>query len=156
MRGSIPDVYAVPDSIFIAIAVWAIVEERRFGVSLHYVEPEIDAGDLIAEREIIYDWTATGQSLHQEAEKAMIDLFVEQYPSIRNNKSLRRPQELSVGSSHFGKELDPQSHIFLDKTYTGREILNLLRARTFAGRPGCFFEDNGESYEINIAIEKRQ
>ncbi|MDC0039285.1 formyltransferase family protein [Gammaproteobacteria bacterium] len=135
---------------------WAIVEEGRFGVSLHYVEPEIDAGDLIAQREIIYDWLDTGQSLYEEAEKAMIDLFVEQYPNIRNNKSLRRPQDLSAGSFHFAKEIDPQSHIFLEKTYTGREILNLLRARTFAGRPGCFFNDNGETYEINIAIEKKK
>lgn len=32
--------------------------------------------------------------------------------------------------------------------------LNLLRAWTFPGRPGCSFEADGSTYEIGITIRK--
>jgi len=104
----------------------------------------------------VYGWTDTGQSLYKKSEQAMILLLVEQYSSIRNNKIVSVPRDLSSSAFQFRKERVRQSHIYLDKTYTGRGIINLLRARPFSGHPGCVFGDNGAIYEINIAMEKRR
>jgi methionyl-tRNA formyltransferase len=50
--------------------------------------------------------------------------------------------------------LDAASLIKLDELYSGRELINLLRARTFSGHPGCWFIDNGIRYEVSIEIRR--
>ncbi|MFY9237397.1 MAG: hypothetical protein WAO78_00710, partial [Roseovarius sp.] len=66
------------------------------------------------------------------------------------------PQDLGSGSAHFAKELEPASRIDLDRVYRARDLLNLLRARTFTGHPGCFFEHEGQTYEISIKIGEKK
>jgi len=83
----------------------------------------------------------------------MIDLFKESYPDFRQF-NLPRYKRTSKGTFHLAKELDPASVIDLDKEYRARDLLNLLRARTFAGHPACWFEDGGEKFEVRVSIKK--
>jgi methionyl-tRNA formyltransferase len=133
---------------------WALVEQAPFGVSLHFVDPGIDSGDVIAQREIPYDWEDTGETLYFKAQAAMVRLFIDSYPHIRGLQIDRRAQDPSLGSFHLGKEMDKRSEIVLDESYTARELLNLLRARTFDGHPGCRFTDDGNQYEVQVKIRK--
>ena len=41
-----------------------------------------------------------------------------------------------------------------NEKYQALKILNLLRARTFKGHPGCFFEENDIKYENSLTIKK--
>jgi methionyl-tRNA formyltransferase len=50
--------------------------------------------------------------------------------------------------------LENASEVFLDQKYTARDLLNLLRGRTFLPYNGCFFYDNGQKFEIQINIKK--
>jgi methionyl-tRNA formyltransferase len=135
---------------------WALVEQTPFGVSLHYVEEGIDCGDIIAQFPISYDWEDTGLSLYEKAINTMTDLFVNTYPIFNDQEVSCRKQELSKGSCHLAKELDAVSCIELDKRYRARDLLNLLRARTFPGHPACYFyDDNGEEFEIRVEIRRK-
>lgn len=134
---------------------WALIEQAPFGVSLHYVDQGIDSGDVVVQQPIPYDWEDTGETLYVKAELAMVELFKSAYPSLRSGTPQRVPQDLNKGSLHFAKEIDAASRIELDRTYTARELLNLLRARTFAGYPACHFEDSGETYEISVNIKRK-
>jgi methionyl-tRNA formyltransferase len=133
---------------------WAIVEEAPFGVSLHFVDARVDAGDIVAQQRIEYDWCETGGSLYHKAQEAMVSLFRATYPSLREGRFQRCPQDLNRGSFHKASELEAACHIDLDSTYRGRKILNLLRAKTFPGYPGCWFEEDGNRYEIRVDIRK--
>ena len=134
---------------------WALVEEAPFGVTLHFVDHGIDSGDIVAQLPIPCDWEDTGETLYLKAGKAMVDLFKSAYPEIRNGSYKRIPQDQSSGSLHYSKEIDVASFIELDKTYTARELLNLLRARTFPSYPACRFEDDGRIYEIRVDIKRK-
>lgn len=134
---------------------WAIVEECAFGVTLHFLDEGIDTGDIIFQKELAYDWADTGESLFYRARDAMIDLFIKNYSKIRVGDYIRQKQELRIGSYHNSSELDPASKIELDKKYTARELLNVIRARTFDGYPGCSFVVGQEEYEIKIKIEMK-
>lgn len=134
---------------------WAIVEEAPYGVSLHYVDEGIDSGDIVAQLAIPYGWEDTGETLYHKATQKMFELFKSVYPKIRSNCINRIPQDLSKGSLHYASEIDKASKIYLDKYYTARQLINLLRARTFSGYPSCYFEDNGITYEITVNIKKR-
>lgn len=133
---------------------WALVEQVPFGVTLHRVDAGVDTGDIVSQQEIAYDWCDTGESLYFKAQKAMLDLFCETYPVLRKGDFSSRPQNKEVSSFHLSSEIEKASNIDLDAMYRGRDLLNLLRARTFEGYPGCSFEENGKRYEISIVIRK--
>lgn len=133
---------------------WALVERAPFGVSLHKVDESIDAGALVSQRRIEYDWTDTGESLYTKAKSEMRRLFAESYPILRTGQFTEVQQDLAAGSFHFGHEIDVKSRIDLKRSYTGEEMLNLLRARTFTGRPACWFESDGVKYEAAIRITR--
>lgn len=135
---------------------WAIVEEAPFGVSLHFVDEGIDSGDVIAQSPIFYDWEDNGESLYLKAQVEMFALFAKEYPRIREGSIVRTKQDLAVGSVHYSKELTPVSEIKLDTQYLARDLFNLLRARTFPGHPGCYFEEDGETFEVRINIKRKK
>lgn len=131
---------------------WAIVEKVQFGVSLHFVDRNIDTGDLITQDQIDYDWTDTGESLYLKAQEEMIKLFRKNYSRIRSGDITRSPQVPGTGSFHYAKELEAASCISLDDEYVARDLLNLIRARTFQGKPACWFEEEGKRYEVRVEI----
>jgi methionyl-tRNA formyltransferase len=133
---------------------WAIVEQRPFGVSLHHVSAGIDSGDIVSQLSIPYGWEDTGGTLYDRAQAAMLDLFVNTYPAIREGRAQRTPQDLAAGSFHLSRELEAASAIDLDRCYSARDLLNLLRARTFPGKPGCWFMDDGVRYEVNVSVSR--
>jgi len=133
---------------------WAIVEECPFGVSLHFIDNTIDGGDILFQAEIEKNWTDTGKILYEKAQHKIIELFCNSYERIRVGNYERKKQDLTLGSFHYEKEMNMVSKLELDKHYTGRELLNLLRAKTFPPHPGIWFEDDGVIYEINIYINQ--
>lgn len=135
---------------------WALVEQAPFGVTLHRVDEGVDTGEIVAQREIAYDWRDTGGSLYAKAQEAMVELFCSIYPELREGDFKSTAQNSVLASFHHSSEIESASLIDLDRRYSGREILNLLRARTFAGYPGCRFEDRGDHFEVSIDIKKVQ
>jgi methionyl-tRNA formyltransferase len=133
---------------------WTIVEQAPFGVTIHAVTPDIDSGDIVAQAPIPYGWTDTGETLYLKAKRRMVELFIETYPQLRAGKFQRRAQDAGAGSFHRAAELDPASTIDLDRCYAARDLLNLLRARTFAGHPACRFHDAGRTYEVRVDIKE--
>lgn len=133
---------------------WALVEELPYGVTIHKVENGIDTGEILFQKEINYDWTDTGKTIYQrsllEAEKLVLKNFekffcLEKINSKKNNG----------GTFHLGSELKTKSNIELDRSYSARELLNLIRARTFdVDSPSCFFYSDGQKYYVRVAIEK--
>jgi methionyl-tRNA formyltransferase len=133
---------------------WAIVEQCPFGVTLHRVDAGIDTGDIVAQSTIDFGWEDTGETLLLKAQNAMIALFKEQYPFLRTGEIKSFSQVIGTGSFHQGSEIDRVTRIFLDKPYVARDLLNLLRAKTFEGLPGCRFEENGVTYDVTIKIKE--
>jgi methionyl-tRNA formyltransferase len=135
---------------------WCIVERAPFGVSLHMVEQGTDSGAIVAQTELPYDWEDTGGSLFYKARDEMLKLVQDTYPKLRGLDFETRQQDLAAGTLHHSSELEAASRIDLEKTYVARDLLNLLRARTFPGYPACtFFEDDG-TYEVRVDIKKKR
>lgn len=133
---------------------WSIVEKCKYGVTLHFVDEGIDTGDIIFQREIKTSWEDNGESLYLKAKSAMLELFKESYSKILSGNYTRIKQDINEGSFHYAKELDKVSELKLDRDCKTEDLLNLLRARTFPGKPSCFFIENGVKYEVRISITK--
>ncbi len=133
---------------------WSIIEEVPYGVTIHFIDEGIDSGDILFQRKIEKKWSDTGETLYKKAIKEIIALFKESYPKIISMNYARKKQKKDLVTMHYGKELELKSQIILDKEYKARELLNLLRARTFDGYPACYFFENNRKYEIKISINE--
>lgn len=139
---------------------WAIAEGHPFGVSIHRVNDDIDAGPIVARREIPITWEDTGGSIYEKALLEIVALFGENYPVWRED-GLSTPLDnagLGIECEHLGchrrRDLEQVSRIDLNKNYSARQFLNLARAKMFPGRSGLVFEEFGRQYEIRIGISE--
>ena len=69
--------------------VWPIIKGSPAGVTIHYIDPGVDTGDIIAQRRISVEPTETGGSLHEKTIRGEVDLFKETWPLIREGKNSR-------------------------------------------------------------------
>jgi methionyl-tRNA formyltransferase len=123
-------------------------------VSLHFAEEAIDSGEIAFQSPISKTWEDTGETLYKKAQKEMLRLFKNKFPEIKAGRIPRRPQDLKQGSFHHSRELEAASKIDLEKTYTGRALLNILRGRSFSRGASAWFQDNDQKYEVKISIKK--
>jgi methionyl-tRNA formyltransferase len=131
---------------------WSIVENVPFGVTIHWVTEEIDAGDIAFQTVIQTSWEDTGETLYHAAQREIIKLFTNNFTAIKQGRIPKIPQDLTQGSFHFANEIEEASKIDLNLDYQARHILNLMRARTFPPYPGVRFTEDGKTFEVRIQI----
>ena len=84
---------------------WNLVEGVPFGVTLHWIDKNIDSGDIAFQNDLEVSWEDTGFSLRERSKKAMLTLFEERFDAIISGEIPRRKQNLGKGSFHLGKEI---------------------------------------------------
>lgn len=135
---------------------WTLRDELPFGVTIHHVDAGIDTGDIAFQRALPYGWTDDGQTLYERACGEMVDLYRAIYPRIVGGDVPRIKQSPDLGNFHRRRDLDEASKIDLDANYTARQLLNLLRARTFPPHPACHFSDrDGKIFEVRVSITEK-
>jgi len=134
--------------------VWPIIEGTPGGVTLHYIDEGIDTGDIIAQSMVPTESVDTGETLYNRIIRESVELFKRTWPDIKNRKVKRAKQDGSKVTSHYSKDLSKLDVIDLNKQYTARELINLLRARTFPPHPSVYFiDDNGRKVSVRVQLE---
>jgi methionyl-tRNA formyltransferase len=132
--------------------VWSIVEQTPAGVTIHYIDEDIDTGDIIAQVEVPIEPIDTGESLYRKLEMTSVHLFQQTWPQIESGQAQRFPQLSHEGSHHYVRDTDTLDEIDLDRLYTARDLLNILRARTFPPHRGAYFWHNGQKVFIRVQL----
>ncbi len=131
---------------------WPIVENRPAGVSLHYIEPKVDSGGLIAQAPVEYSIYDTGGSLYKKQVSAMINMFCEYWPQIRNGPVPTKPQE-GPSSFHFHHEFQKMCKLNLHQNMSLFDFINLLRAFKFENKRNAYFVDPDSGDKVFVDIE---
>jgi methionyl-tRNA formyltransferase len=131
---------------------WSLKDQEPFGVTIHKVSSGIDSGNIVCQKRVEYGWHDNGESLFNLAKLEMKKLFVTHYVNLKLRNYTERVQDINGGSFHYGKEMEVASSLDLSVQVRTADLLNLLRAKTFEGFPGCQFESNGKKYECTIKI----
>ena len=132
--------------------VWSIVEQTPAGVTLMYIDPGIDTGDIIARRRIPIEPVDTGKTLYHKLEQVSLELFKDTWPLIRAGQASRLPQSGQTGTCHRTKDVKKIDEIDLDRRYTARELIDIIRARTFPPYSGAYFMDNGRKVYLRLQL----
>jgi methionyl-tRNA formyltransferase len=131
--------------------VWSIVEGTPAGVTLHYIDPGVDTGDIIAQQEVAVEPVDTSATLYEKLERASVELFQATWPAIRAGAAPRTPQPAG-GTSHRVRDVERIDEIRLDETYTGRELIDRLRGRTFPPYKGAYFKADDRKVYLRLEL----
>ena len=114
---------------------WAIINgEIETGVTLHYMTPGIDNGDIVAQQKVSIDANDTAQTLinkQVEAARNMLDACL---PAIKDGSVKRTPQNNDEASYFGGRSADDGA---IDWSQAAATVHNLVRAVT-RPYPGAF------------------
>ena len=119
---------------------WVLVNgERETGVTLHYMTPKPDDGDIVCRKKIAITDDDTARSLHEKAVRAASTMLDEVLPQIKAGTAPREPQDHSIATYYGGRRPEDGE---IDWTVGARQVRNLVRAVT-QPYPGAF------SYIVN-------
>ncbi len=116
-------------------ANWVLVNgEKETGLTLHYMTPHPDDGDIVAQKTIPITNEDTALTLFEKMVPAAHELLDGILPALVKGKAPRTPQN-NAKATYFGGRKPEDGHIDWSKSAT--EIRNLIRAVT-RPYPGAF------------------
>ena len=90
--------------------IWSFVDDTPKGVTIHYIDEGIDTGDVIVQREIVFQSDETVSSSYRKLRALIENLFRESWPAIRAGDAAPRKQEPG-GSVHRESDLASIAHV---------------------------------------------
>lgn len=136
--------------------VWSIIEGTPSGVTMHYIDEGIDSGDIIAQKEVPTEPTDTGESLYRKLERASLQLFEETWPPLKSGRAPRIRQQPGGGTYHGTKDVEAVDEIDLDETCRARDLIDLIRARTFPPYPGAYARIDGKKVYLRLELIREE
>ena len=122
----------------------AIIEGHlKSGVTIMYMAPGMDDGDMISKKEIEITDIDTASTLHDKLSKLGSELLIETLPSIINGTNERTPQNNSEAT--YAPIIKPSDEK-LDFSKTSREIYNKIRGLN--SFPGAYFMLDGKRFKV--------
>jgi len=117
---------------------WVLINgEKETGITLHYMNEDIDAGDIIAQTKIKISFTDTASTLKRKFARTVITLLKKEWPNIINNNVRRMPQDNSIATVVHRRK--PEDGL-IDWSKPAIEIYNLIRALV-KPYPGAYYFD---------------
>ena len=132
---------------------WVLINgEKESGVTLHYMTPRPDDGDIVGQLRVPIDEDDTALSLHEKLASAAGELLEHLLPRIQGNRAERIPQDPSA-ASYFGGRRPEDGEI--DWRLSAAAVRNLVRAVT-RPYPGAFsFLGNRKCIFWHVALAER-
>lgn len=129
---------------------WAILEDTKYGATLHFMGEKLDEGDIIHQKELIVQSYDTANSLYQKVLALEVDVFKEAFDDLLTLKPARTKQ-IEKGTSHKKIDLKKIRKFNLDDTFTARDLLDLFRALSTSDLNELpYYVDQGNKIAVKI------
>lgn len=131
---------------------FAVYEESEvFGITCHHMEPKVDTGRIIIEKNFQVYKTDSVYSLTQKCYAFILSTFFEVMDLILTNSTLPVSKAFWQREPFTRRELNELC--VLTKDMTENEIRKRVRAVTYPGAPGAYFLIGGNKYNICQEID---
>lgn len=134
---------------------WAILENTPIGATLHFMEEELDSGDIILQKQLEILPNDTANSLYARLKRLELEVFKEAWPFLVRKDFPRKKQNIALGTYHVKKDLfqEDVQKLELDSTVQVKSLLQKLRALTTNDlKEAAYFINNGKKYRVQIKI----
>jgi len=132
--------------------VWSIIEGTTAGVTIHYIDERIDTGNIIAQIKVECEPIDTGESLYHKLEKEALNIFKNNWKLIKHEKVKLNSQKRKRGTYHNIDNIKYIDKIYLNRSYIAKDLINILRARTFAPYPGAYYLTKGRKIYLRLQL----
>jgi len=134
---------------------WAIHDTTPYGATLHFMEEEIDSGDIIHQKKLEKKLSDTADDLYQRVKKLEFQVFKEGWKDLVNFDYDRKSQNLEKGSKHTKEDIKKIQKIDLNEKIKAEKLIRKLKALTTNKiSEAAYFENEGKKYRVQINIEK--
>lgn len=134
--------------------VWPFIEGSPAGVTIHYIDEGTDTGDILVRKEVKINPQDTAGSLYEKTLVEIVDLFKNNWAKIKREEIEPISQKNLESTFHYAKEMDNLDLIDLNKKYSGRELIDLLRSRTYNDKSFAHYFENGEKINVGVFLSK--
>lgn len=129
---------------------WALWENTPAGATLHEIVEAVDEGPIIEQRQVEYFGYDTGETLFRRVRAIEQSIFMDFWPLIVQHRSLPGRPQPTGGTYHTKKDFYQIKKGTNWKSYTGEELIRLVRALSFSGFTGL--EINIDKYIFDISM----
>lgn len=103
---------------------WSFVENTPKGVTIHYLDEDVDTGDIIIQKEVKFNIEQeTLATSYDKLQATIQELFKQNWEDIKSGKCQRQKQ-VGKGSLHKIKDEERLSHLLMDGWNTSLSTLN--------------------------------
>ena len=120
---------------------------KKFGVSAHIMEPEVDTGELISVKRFSMTEKETVETLSKKTYEAQLNLYKDILHFIVINDCLPNCDETWKRKPYRRSELEDLATI--KTSMNKQEIDKRIRATYYSGKPAPFIEFYGQRFEYN-------
>jgi UDP-4-amino-4-deoxy-L-arabinose formyltransferase/UDP-glucuronic acid dehydrogenase (UDP-4-keto-hexauronic acid decarboxylating) len=134
---------------------WVLIHgEKETGITLHYMTPKPDDGDILDQKKFAISDEDTARSLFDKSAKAAAELLDEILPKIKSGKAIRHPQDHSKATYFSGRRPEDGQ---IDWSKPAEDIRNLIRAvsRPYPGAFSYIGESKFFFWSASLIRERR-
>ena len=110
--------------------LWSFLDDTGKGVTIHHIDSGVDTGDIIFNKQVIFEDEDTMSSSYLKLNLCVMELFKEKWEVLKSGKYERREQDLYAGSVHRMKDKEPFMHL-LEEQGWGTPISKIKEWRLF-------------------------
>ena len=112
---------------------WALVDGTPAGVTIHVMTEQVDAGPVIAQREMPLLPTDDFESLETRSDALVLDLFRAAWPTLRTGDVSGSPQDEDLATYHTWDDCKALRRLDLNTTMKVGRVIDILRAYSADG-----------------------
>ena len=132
--------------------VHSIIDGSMLGVTLHRIDEGADTGPIWAQKEVELSPYDTAKTIYGRLQLEMIELFQHNWEKIKSGTLVPTPQDNSKAVYHKKKELENLDCIDLDRKIKIKDLINLLKARSFGDLGFAFYNENEKYVYLNLRL----
>jgi len=137
---------------------WAILDGTPYGATLHFMDENIDTGDIVHRKRIDVSPGDTANTLYQRVKRLELEVFQEAWPGLSDGTFKRLQQTgLSPVTIHQRKELLTPGiqRIDMNTMTKAGDLINRLRALTTdRSSEAAYFERDGVRYRLQLTVKE--
>jgi methionyl-tRNA formyltransferase len=135
---------------------WAIIEKTPYGATFHFMEENLDMGDIVYQEKLKVNPDDTANSLYQRVLSLELKIFKKSLPDLKSFK-YRRKKQSKKGTFHAKKDLSLIQEIKLEERLKAGDLIDRLKALTTNNiKEASYFKEKGEKYKITVNIVKNE
>lgn len=136
---------------------WSIVNEKVQGISIHLIDPKLDSGDIIFQKEISTTIDMNAGDIYELATSELLKEFSSCFPRWVSGERTLQPQGNVGISQHRSSDLMALQILDENEVGTFGNFVRRMQATTFSnGKRPKFRDKRGKVWEVTFRISDPQ